>query len=357
MTVQALIQKLHTEKRLSHSEWLTVLSDYTEEDRQFAAEIARGIAQRQFHRKIYLRGIVEFSNYCKNNCLYCGIRRDNRAVQRYRLTEDEILSCCEEAYQLGFRTFVLQSGEDSSYFPDCLPETVRRIRQTYPDCAITLSVGELEYDMLRTLRELGADRYLLRHETADRAHYEKLHPQEMSFAHRMHCLHNLKALGYQTGAGIMVGSPYQTAECIAKDMEFFTEFRPQMIGIGPFLPADNTPFAHEPKGSYALTLFLLSLCRILLPPVLLPATTALGTIRRNGRQEGVLAGANVIMPNISPAAVRKKYLLYNDKTGTESTARQALAELERQMREIGYEIVRSRGDYSADAAERQGEET
>lgn len=345
MSVRTLIDRLNAEKKLSRTEWKTVLTDFSEADRQYAAELARGIAVSVFGKHIYIRGIVEFSNYCKNNCYYCGIRRGNTAAQRYRLTPDEILECCAEGYALGFRTFVLQSGEDGTYFPDKLPETVRRIKAAYPECAVTLSVGELEYDMLKTLRECGADRYLLRHETADQAHYEMLHPSEMSFSHRMQCLRNLKALGYQTGAGIMVGSPHQTAECIAEDMEFFTEFQPHMIGIGPFLPAGNTPFENEPAGSYALTLFLLSLCRILLPTVLLPATTALGTIRPDGREQGVLAGANVIMPNLSPLAVRKKYSLYDNKICTGDEAAACIGCLKRRMQKIGYELTFSRGDH------------
>ena len=345
MPVHALIDKLNAEKMLSHAEWLTLLTEFSAQDRLYAAETARAIAQKQFGKQIYIRGIVEFSNYCRNNCYYCGIRCGNSTVQRYRLTVDEILDCCAEGYTLGFRTFVLQSGEDASYFPEKLPDAVRRIKERFPECAVTLSVGELEYDMLKTLRTLGADRYLLRHETADKAHYGMLHPKEMSFDHRMKCLQNLKTLGYQTGAGIMVGSPHQTAECIAKDMEFFTEFQPEMIGIGPFLPADNTPFANEPQGSYELTLFLLSLCRILLPNVLLPATTALGTIHPNGREEGVLAGANVIMPNLSPTAVRKKYQLYNNKICTGDEAAQCLGCLSRRVQKIGYELAFTRGDH------------
>ncbi|MBR5371928.1 MAG: [Oscillospiraceae bacterium] len=345
MSVRPLIDRLNAEKSLSLAEWRTMLTDYTEDDRQYAAEIARGLSTAVFGNQIYLRGIVEFSNYCKNNCLYCGIRCGNQTVQRYRLTEDEILECCAEGYALGFRTFVLQSGEDSSYFPDRLPETIRRIKQAYPDCAVTLSVGELEFDMLKRLRECGADRYLLRHETADQAHYEMLHPQSMSFAHRMQCLRDLKSLGYQTGAGIMVGSPHQTADCIAKDMLFFTEFQPHMIGIGPFLPAANTPFEKEPVGSYELTLFLLSLCRILLPNVLLPATTALGTIRPDGREQGILSGANVIMPNLSPTAVRKKYMLYDNKICTGEEAAQCIGCLNRRVQKIGYALTFSRGDH------------
>lgn len=343
--VKALIDKLNKEKHLEKDEWVRVLSEFTDDDRAYAADIAREISTSRFGNKIFIRGIVEFSNVCKNDCYYCGIRRSNTNVQRYRLTADEILDCCDEGYELGFRTFVLQSGEDKSYTNDVLCDIVRRIKAAHPDCAVTLSLGELTYDEYKALREAGADRYLLRHETADKAHYEKLHPAEMSWDNRMECLKYLKELGYQTGAGIMVGSPYQTAECIAEDMLFFESFKPEMIGIGPFLPHKDTPFRDEPKGSYELTLFLLSLCRILLPDVLLPATTALGTIRPNGREEGVKAGANVIMPNLSPTAVRKKYMLYDNKICTGDESAQCRGCLEMRMKSIGYEVAVSRGDH------------
>lgn len=342
---KALIDKLNKEKHLEKEEWVTLLSGYTDDDRAYAADIAREISTSRFGNKIFIRGIVEFSNVCKNDCYYCGIRRSNTNVQRYRLTPDEILDCCDEGYELGFRTFVLQSGEDKSYTNDTLCDIVRRIKAAHPDCAVTLSLGELTYDEYKALREAGADRYLLRHETADKAHYEKLHPAEMSWDDRMECLKYLKELGYQTGAGIMVGSPYQTMECIAEDMLFFESFKPEMIGIGPFLPHKDTPFRDEPKGSYELTLFLLSLCRILLPDVLLPATTALGTIRPNGREEGVKAGANVIMPNLSPTAVRKKYMLYDNKICTGDESAQCRGCLEMRMKSIGYEVAVSRGDH------------
>ena len=343
--VKALIDKLNKDKHLEKEEWVTLLSGYTDDDRAYAAGIARKISNSRFGNKIFIRGIVEFSNVCKNDCYYCGIRRSNTNVQRYRLTPDEILDCCDEGYELGFRTFVLQSGEDKSYTNDTLCDIVRWIKAAHPDCAVTLSLGELTYDEYKALREAGADRYLLRHETADKAHYEKLHPAEMSWDDRMECLKYLKELGYQTGAGIMVGSPYQTMECIAEDMLFFESFKPEMIGIGPFLPHKDTPFRDEPKGSYELTLFLLSLCRILLPDVLLPATTALGTIRPNGREEGVKAGANVIMPNLSPTAVRKKYMLYDNKICTGDESAQCRGCLEMRMKSIGYEVAVSRGDH------------
>ena len=350
-SVRELIDKLEKNRHLDREEWHEVLTGYTEDDRRYAADKARAISLGIYGNKVFIRGIVEFSNICKNDCYYCGIRRSNSEAQRYRLTAEEILECCEEGYGLGFRTFVLQSGEDRGFSTQLLCETVRRIKAEYPDCAVTLSVGELETDEYRALRAAGADRYLLRHETADKAHYGKLHPVEMSWDNRMRCLGDLKKLGYQTGAGIMVGSPYQTAECIAEDMLFFERFRPEMIGIGPFLPHKDTPFRDREKGSYELTLFLLSLCRLLLPNVLLPATTALGTIRPDGREQGILSGANVIMPNLSPEAVRRKYMLYDNKVGTDTEAKKSVREIRKRMAAIGYEVVVTRGDYNDKACD------
>lgn len=339
-----LIDKLNIEKHLEPSEWVCLFDTYTDEDRAYAADIAREIAQSKYGNKIYIRGIVEFSNICRNDCYYCGIRRSNKNAQRYSLTEDEILDCCNEGYELGYRTFVLQSGEHV-YTPDRVADVVKKIKAAHPDCAVTLSLGEEERSTYELWKNAGADRYLLRHETANEEHYKKLHPENMSWRHRMDCLKDLKELGYQVGAGIMVGSPYQTTKCLADDMAFFEAFKPHMIGIGPFLPHKETPFADEPKGSYELTLFLLSLCRIMLPNVLLPATTALGTIKPRGREEGVLAGANVIMPNLSPTAVRKKYMLYDNKICTGDESAQCRGCLERRLSTIGYEIEISRGDY------------
>lgn len=346
--LKGLIDKLDREKKLPHGEWVTLFDGFTDEEREYAASVARKIADEKYGKKIYIRGIVEFSNYCKNDCLYCGIRRSNRNAQRYRLTDDEILACCDEGYETGFRTFVLQSGEDPAYTTDRLAEIVRRIKAAHPDCAVTLSLGELEREDLARLREAGADRYLLRHETATKCHYEQLHPDFMSFEHRMKCLQDLKELGYQTGTGMMIGAPFANSDTLASDLEFLCEFKPHMVGTGPFLPHKDTPFRDEPKGSYELTLFVLSLVRIMLPNVLLPATTALGTIRPNGREQGVLHGANVIMPNLSPTAVRKKYMLYDNKICTEDSTTECRFCLQRRMESIGYEIEITRGDYCDD---------
>ncbi|MBR6337033.1 MAG: [Ruminococcus sp.] len=344
--LKTLIDKLETEHTLTKPEWVTLFDNFDDELRAYAAEKARAVSLREFGNKIYIRGIVEFSNVCKNDCLYCGIRASNSNANRYRLTDDEILSCCDEGYGYGFRTFVLQSGEDHKEYPASrMAEIVRKIKSAHPDCAVTLSLGEMEYDDYRLMREAGADRYLLRHETATKALYQKLHPEAMSFEHRMECLHWLKDLGYQTGAGMMIGAPYQTSDNLADDMLFLREFEPQMIGTGPFLPHKDTPFKDKAKGSYELTLFVLSLCRLMLPDVLLPATTALGTIRPDGREQGVLAGANVIMPNLSPTAVRKKYMLYDGKICTEDSTDKCKNCVQARMKRIGYEVEITRGDH------------
>lgn len=298
-----------------------------------------------YGRKVFMRGLIEISNHCKNNCLYCGIRRD-ASVQRYRLTKEDILACCQEGHRLGFRTFVLQGGEDGWYTDELMCDIVSSIRRAYPDCAITLSLGERGRESFRRLREAGADRYLLRHETADRDHYAKLHPAEMSFDHRMQCLQDLRDLGFQVGAGFMVGSPHQTLETIKKDLKFIEEFRPEMVGIGPFIPAAGTPFEKEPAGSVELTIRLLAIIRILHPHVLLPATSALGTMHPTGRERAVNAGANVVMPNLSPQDTRALYAIYNNKLSTGSEAAESAADIRARMKAIGYEVPTDRGDYA-----------
>ncbi len=340
-----LIDRLNREKKLTRKEWLWLLMNYTKEDADYAAGLARSIAQERFGKNIYFRGIIEFTNFCRNDCYYCGIRRSNKCAERYRLSKEEILECCEEGYANGFRTFVLQGGEDGYYTDEVLAELVQTIRETYPDCAITLSVGERSRESYQKLYDAGANRYLLRHETSDEALYQKLHPKTQTMENRLRCLQDLKEIGYQTGCGIMVGAPYQTVEEIASDMVMMQEFRPQMIGMGPFIPHKDTPFAKKPAGSVELTLFLLSLCRIMFPEVLLPATTALGTAEADGRARGVLTGCNVVMPNLSPGSVRKKYLLYDNKAGISDDAASGIAKLTAQMQAIGYEVRTGRGDY------------
>ncbi len=305
---------------------------------------AREKQKEYYGNKIFARGLIEFTNFCKNDCYYCGIRRSNRDACRYRLTKEQILACCESGYQIGFRTFVLQGGEDGYFTDDRLTDLVYSIKNRYPDCAITLSVGEKSREAYQRYYDAGADRYLLRHETANEAHYKMLHPAEMSCENRKRCLWDLKEIGYQVGAGIMVGSPGQTVDHILEDLEFMQALEPDMVGIGPFLPHHATPFAKESAGTVDLTVRLLALTRLMLPKVLLPATTALGTLDPTGREKGILAGANVVMPNLSPENVRENYLLYDNKLCTGSEAAEGLRLLNETMKKIGYEISLDRGD-------------
>ena len=302
------------------------------------------VRQEIYGNSVYVRGLIEITNICKNNCLYCGIRRSNYSCQRYRLSEEQILSCCEEGYELGFRTFVLQGGEDRYFSDETVCRIVSRIKERYPDCAVTLSLGEKSRESYEKMYDAGADRYLLRHETADRDHYGKLHPKEMSFENRMRCLYDLKEIGYQVGCGFMVGSPFQTSSDLAEDLKFIETFQPDMCGIGPFIPHQATPFAGEKPGTVELTCYLLSVIRLIHPSVLLTSTTALGTIDPRGREKGILAGANVVMPNLSPVSVRKKYELYDNKICTGDESAQCRSCLAGRMKSIGYEIVTDRGD-------------
>ncbi len=351
MTSRELIDLLNREHQLTEGQWVQLFSTYTAEEAAYAQRIARENTVARFGKKIWFRGIVEFSNICKNDCLYCGIRCSNKKVSRYRLTPEDILACCAEGYEAGFRTFVLQGGEDGWFSDDRMCAIVRDIKKRYPDCAVTLSLGERSRESYQKLYDAGADRYLLRHETADAGHYGLLHPAFQKLETRLQCLRDLKEIGYQTGCGIMVGSPGQTPETLAKDMLFMQDFQPQMVGIGPFLPHGDTPFREEKPGSVELTLFLLALTRLMLPRVLMPSTTALGTAEQDGRKLGVLAGCNVVMPNLSPAAVRKKYMLYDNKSGTDLTARQGIAMLRQQMEEIGYDVIIGRGDFEKENAQ------
>ena len=339
-------QKLIREHNLTWEEFaeLIKMADDPQVDALLAEEAVR-IRKEVYGTDVYTRGLIEFTNYCKNDCYYCGIRRSNLNAKRYRLTEEEILACCENGYELGFRTFVLQGGEDPYFNDDRMVDIVRKIRAGYPDCAITLSIGEKSYESYKRFREAGADRYLLRHETANDVHYRKLHPAELSLEHRKQCLYDLKEIGYQVGCGFMVGSPGQTYETLAEDMLFITKLQPQMVGIGPFIPHHDTPFREEQAGTLELTLFLLGLLRLLIPNLLLPATTALGTIAPTGREQGILAGANVVMPNLSPVGVRKKYELYDNKICTGDEAAECRGCLNRRMESIGYELVVDRGDF------------
>ena len=342
--VFSFIDRLETQHSLSTEEYAFLVENRTPEALEYIKPKAQRIRKEIYGTTVYVRGLIEFTNLCRNNCLYCGIRRSNLSCERYRLTREEILECCEAGYSLGFRTFVLQGGEDLFWEDSVLCPMIREIKTRWPDCAVTLSLGERSRTSYQMLFDAGAERYLLRHETADKAHYEKLHPKEMSFEHRMNCLRNLKEIGYQVGCGFMVGSPYQTPETLAKDLKFIEEFSPDMCGIGPFIPHKETPFGNQPAGTLEETLWLLSILRLMLPHLLLPATTALGTIHPKGRELGILAGANVVMPNLSPVSVRKKYELYDNKICTGDEAAECKNCLNRRMQSIGYELVTDRGD-------------
>ena len=312
------------------------------------AEEAVRIRREAYGDKVFTRGLIEYTNYCKNDCYYCGIRKSNACARRYRLTKEEILSCCENGYALGFRTFVLQGGEDAYFTDERMVEIIREIKGRYPECAVTLSIGEKSYESYRRFREAGADRYLLRHETADEAHYRILHPASMQLSTRKQCLSDLKKLGYQVGAGFMVGSPGQTRETLAEDLLFLKKLQPEMVGIGPFIPHHDTKFADEKAGSVELTLFLLSVIRILLPQVLLPATTALGTMDGRGREKGIAVGANVVMPNLSPLRNRKQYELYDNKICTGAESAEGLDDLAERVKTVGCRLVSERGDWRAE---------
>ena len=342
MNNKTLIDKLALSRSLTHGEYLALIEGFDEELAQYAAAKADEARRAVYGNSVFVRGLIEISSICRNNCLYCGLRRSNAACERYKLTPEQILACCAEGDALGIKTFVLQAGE-GSFTCDEICAFVREIKAGYPGNAVTLSLGEFSREEYAAMKQAGADRYLLRHETADREHYRRLHP-DMDYDNRMRCLRDLRELGYQVGCGFMVGSPYQTAECIAKDLEFIEQFGPDMCGIGPFIPHKDTPFAGEKAGGTQLTVYLLSLIRLIKPDVLLPATTALGTVDPKGREKGIAAGANVIMPNLSPVAVRDKYSLYDNKICTGEESAQCMKCIETRMKSIGFEISYSRGD-------------
>ncbi len=340
-----IVDKLTQTQDLTDEELKVLLLCEDEQVIQYMAQQARAVREKYYGKDVYLRGLIEFSNYCKNDCFYCGIRCGNTRAERYRLSDEQILDCADQGYDLGFRTIVLQGGEDPYYTDERMVPIVRAIRERHPDCAITLSLGERERESYQRLFDAGADRYLLRHETADKEHYEKLHPAKMSFEHRMQCLRDLRDIGYQVGCGMMIGSPYQTVDHLIKDLRFMQSFKPQMVGTGPFIPHKDTQFAHEQAGSTEMTLRILSIVRLLLPDVLLPATTALGTVDPMGREKGILAGANVVMPNLSPTGVRGKYLLYDNKICTGDEAAECIRCMQLRVSKVGYQVVTSRGDH------------
>ena len=323
---------------------LKQLIEYDESINQDLIKAADAVRREYYGDKVYLRGLIEFTNYCKNDCYYCGIRCGNRKANRYRLSKEEILMACKEGYELGYRTFVLQGGEDGYYTDEIICDIVSSIRNQYEDCAITLSIGERTKDSYKAYFDAGANRYLLRHETADKAHYEKLHPDVMSLDNRKRCLFDLKEIGYQVGSGFMVGSPYQTTECLVEDIRFLQDLEPDMIGIGPFISHKDTPFKDCENGSARLTLRMISILRLLFPYVLLPSTTALGTISPTGRELGLQAGANVVMPNLTPVRYRQQYELYDNKICTGEEAAECRGCLEKRIEAAGYRAVTDRGD-------------
>ena len=343
-TIASLIDKLAQERDLPDQELLELITTTDSAANELLAARADKMRQQYYGKKVYIRGLIEFTNYCKNNCYYCGIRAGNGLAQRYRLTKEQILDCCAEGYRLGFRTFVLQGGEDPYYTDERICDIVAAIRAQHPDCAITLSIGEKERASYQAYFNAGANRYLLRHETATPEHYARLHPASMSLANRKRCLFDLKEIGYQVGSGFMVGSPYQTPANLLADLRFLQELEPDMIGIGPYITHEQTPFADKKSGTAEQTLRLLSILRLMFPYALLPATTALGTIHPNGRELGLKAGGNVVMPNLSPVSVRKLYELYENKICTGEEAAQCRGCLEARVRMAGYEIVTDRGD-------------
>ena len=346
--IRGLIERLEAERRLTEAEYAELVAGRDREAAALLAEKAVAARKRIYGNAVFVRGLIEISNICRNNCYYCGIRAGNADCVRYRLSPEEILSCAAEGHALGFRTFVLQGGEDGYYTDDVLCPLITALKSRFPDSAVTLSLGERGRESFQRLFDAGADRYLLRHETADPVHYALLHPPELSWEHRMQCLRDLREIGYQVGCGFMVGSPGQTPAHLAKDLKFIETFRPDMCGIGPFIPHHGTPFRDAPAGTLEETCYLLSVLRLIHPGVLLPATTALGTIHPEGRELGILSGANVVMPNLSPVGVRKQYELYDNKICTGEESAQCRNCLSARMRSIGYEIVTDRGDARPD---------
>lgn len=344
--LENIIKRLYETQNASDLDLKRLIDDT--ENCEILFEYAQKQRVKYYGKDVYIRGLIEFTNYCRNNCFYCGIRAGNTAASRYRLSEANILSCCENGYGLGFRTFVLQGGEDMAYSDEDICRIVSKIKSNYPDCAVTLSIGERSFKSYKAYFDAGADRYLLRHETADVAHYKRLHPPLMSLENRKECLFNLKKIGYQVGSGFMVSSPFQTTQNLVSDLRFLQELEPDMIGIGPFLPHSDTPFGNEEKGSLIKCLNLIAILRLMFPYALIPSTTALGTIHPEGREMGLKAGANVIMPNLSPTDTRELYTLYDNKICTGEEAAEGLLELKNRVRSAGFEIVTSRGDVKRD---------
>lgn len=341
--LKEIIDELYKKNNTSGEKLLYLINNIDKDSKKYLTSKAHETRLKYYANKVYLRGLIEFTNYCKNSCLYCGISYRNNNAQRYRLSKEEILNCCKKGYSLGYRTFVLQGGEDPYYTDDKIINLIKSIKNLFPDCAITLSIGEKSYETYKKFYEAGADRYLLRHETASKNLYEKLHP-DMSFENRRLCLKNLKKIGYQVGAGFMIGLPNQTNEDYVNDLIFLKELKPHMVGIGPFIPHKDTVLKNQSAGTLEDTTTLLAFIRLLLPEVLLPATTALGTINPIGREEGLKSGANVVMPNLSPTNVRNKYMLYDNKICTGDEAAECRKCIENRINSAGFSLDLTRGD-------------
>ena len=342
--MKCIVDRLRTRHELAPEEYRALLTMRSPHDVEYLLAQAREVAQKQFGKGIYLRGLIEMSNVCLNDCLYCGIRCSNKQVKRYTLTREQVLECCKQGYEIGFRTFVIQGGEWGEERSQWIAELIADIRNRWPECAITLSLGEHPRQTYALWRDAGADRYLLRHETHNQRLYNLLHPNDMTIHHRLQCLEWLKELGYQVGAGIMVGSPFQSIGSIIEDIQYLIDFKPHMIGIGPFIPQHDTPFARFPAGSVDMTTRLYAIMRLALPQALIPSTTAVASLSPDGRLRGILAGANVVMPNLSPEDNRKQYALYDNKASLGAESAQGIIALEKELSTIGYHIDWSRGD-------------
>lgn len=340
-----LVHRLVGERTLKRDEFRALIASCDSQTLEYIRKESVRTAQERFGHGIFVRGLIEISSFCRNDCAYCGLRRSNRSAERYRLSHEQIMECCKEGYDAGLRTFVLQGGEDATLTDEWLEQIIHDIRHIYPDVAITLSLGERSYDSYKRLYDAGATRYLLRHEAANEELYRKLHPHTMSHANRIACIENLKDIGYQTGMGMMIGVRGQSVDDLIDDLLLMERIRPQMIGIGPFIPHRNTPLGEYPAGSVELTLLMLSIVRLMYPTALIPSTTALATLSTEGRRMGILSGANVVMPNLTPPSERKKYAIYEDKASSGSEAVEGLRVLEQELNEIGYHIDYSRGDY------------
>lgn len=343
MDVFKIIDKLYQNHNASEDELIFLIDNLDDKSKEYLFEKSHKTSLKYYQNNVYIRGLIEFTNYCKMNCKYCGIQSDNKKVERYRLTKDEILNCASIGDKLGYKTFVLQGGEDPFFTDEVLIDIIKSIKEKFPNNAITLSIGERSFESYKVLFEAGADRYLLRHETATKELYEFLHPNA-SFENRRKCLNDLKSIGYQVGAGFMVGLPSETTIDLVNNLTYIKQLSPDMCGIGPFIPHKDTELKNEKQGSLELTLVMLAITRLLLPAVLLPATTALGSIDKNGRERGLKVGANVVMPNLSPTSVREKYSLYDGKICTGDEAAECRQCIEQRINSAGFKLEVCRGD-------------